>query len=492
MKIAMVFGKGFDGCGVQRSGVEFQNWAIRVGMQFDVFELVERSFARASGHPFSGTVVRFKPSEMKTVAKRLTEYDVVILQSIPSFKHLASTSISFYYDLVRSLSASQAIVVSVMNEIIQPNIDCFPLWLPILNESDLIYVFSEKVWFAQNITKILPSKVVGDRVRRFKIWTDVDGLKEKYFDSVKLADKAKRLTYVGRWSTMKDPRRVLDLADHLFEIDPKFQCLIHGIEKSIGAKADIVGGPIASYKGGPPPEDWGHHNTVYSLKFDGDYDFNPPKVPVFGPYTHSNGMRYIAESLFCASFFRLPKQPENYGDRMENTQIEMIACGSIPVFDSHYGAHNMSSSGVTYDSIDHLAIWSDKSDLRATAEKLVDIADNTSEQDKYRESGLAFIKSEFNSNINLPTMLDDIVRIGKDPGKFNGVRDFLDHVYGQTAGGLVTAKWESLISNGQVPAVGFKQFSDKIFSVFEGKKRTTVMDLSKVMDRADLSTFFND
>ena len=55
MKIAMIFGKGLDGCGVQRGAVEIATWAQRNQVKFDIFSMKGRSFARAKGHSMPKT-----------------------------------------------------------------------------------------------------------------------------------------------------------------------------------------------------------------------------------------------------------------------------------------------------------------------------------------------------------------------------------------------------------------------------------------------------
>ncbi len=47
MKIAIVFGKGLDGCGVEKFGYEFQR---HMPDEVDIYDLQERGFTRSGGH----------------------------------------------------------------------------------------------------------------------------------------------------------------------------------------------------------------------------------------------------------------------------------------------------------------------------------------------------------------------------------------------------------------------------------------------------------
>jgi len=96
MKIAIIFGKGLDGCGVQRSAIEMATWAKRNNVKFDVYEYVGRTFCRAGGQKFPDKHNKFDITQLDELAVRLdNEYDIVILNSYPSIKQGSRTSSTF-------------------------------------------------------------------------------------------------------------------------------------------------------------------------------------------------------------------------------------------------------------------------------------------------------------------------------------------------------------------------------------------------------------
>jgi len=450
MKIAMIFGKGLDGCGVQRGAVEIATWAQRNDVKFDIYYMKGRSFARAKGHSMPTEPIEFKHSEIPSLVERLnSDYDIVILNSYPSSKHDPQAIMSFYENLVKKIE--EPVLVGMMHEIKKANIDAIPMILPILNYCDIVYNFSEKTFFSNEFSSYFSSKILGERTKRFKMWIDLNEMKKNYRDVYSLKDKDKKLMYVGRWTSMKDPRRVLDLYPTMKEKDPNFRLALHGIERSIGAKFDIID----------------HPNSVYDLNFNG-YDWDVDGVPTFGPYDYADGMELISKSLFACSFYRLPKEPHNYGDRMEYTQIEIIGCGTIPVFDKHYGEHNIDSNGNRYIDNDYLAVWSSRDDLGETADKLISIADSPSEQKKYRDSSFDFIDREFNADNVLPEMFDYILKTGKDNNKFSNDRDLLTHLFRDDR---AFNDYLEILEQGKVPAVGIKQVTNQSLCFFEKKAR---------------------
>lgn len=462
MKIAIVFGKGLDGCGVQRGAIEIATWAKRNGVQFDVYEYTGRTFCRSAGQKFPDKHSKFDASQLDEVAVQLNEnYNIVILNSYPSNRQGSQNVIDFYNKVMKKLE--KPIIVGMMHEILRMNVDRIPMLIPILNRCDIVYNFSEKTNFSRELSSILPSKVLGERMRRFKMWVDLKELKENYRDVYPLEGKRKSLTYVGRWTTMKDPRRLLDMYPIMKEKDPNFHLLMHGIEKSVGAAKDIIRQP----------------NTFYKLYFKGQYDWTVPGVQVFGQYKHNEGMKAICDSLFACSFFRLPKAPNNYGDRMEYTQIEIIGCGSIPVFDKHFGENNYDSNGNRFIDTPHLAVWSDRNDLEETCDKLISVAGDPSEQKKYRDSGYAFIDKEFNADVVLPKMFDDILKIGKDTGRMDD-KELVVNFFGKEN---AYEDFCSLMNAGKPPAMGLKEYEDKVLSYFatpKGKREEAFYYTEKV------------
>lgn len=450
MKIAMIFGKGLDGCGVQRGAVEIATWAQRNNVQFHVYSMKGRSFARAKGHSMPIEPVEFKHTEIPSLVEKLnSNYDTVIINSYPSSKHDPAAIIAFYENLVKKID--KPVLVGMMHEIKKANIDAIPMILPILNYCDIVYNFSEKTFFSSEFSSYFPSKTLGERTKRFKMWIDLTELKKNYRDVYNLSDKDRKLMYVGRWTSMKDPRRVLDLYPTMKERDPSFKLALHGIERSIGAKYDIID----------------HPNSVYDLNFNG-YDWDVDGVPTFGPYNYAQGMELISKSLFACSFYRLPKEPHNYGDRMEYTQIEIIGCGTIPVFDKHYGEHNFDSNGNRYIDNDHLAVWSSREDLGETADKLIEIANNPSEQKLYRDSSFSFVDREFNADNVLPEMFNYIMTTGKDCNKFSNDKDLMTHLFQSDK---AFGDYLEIREQGKIPAVGIKQVANQSLCFFEKKAR---------------------
>lgn len=448
-KIAMVFGQSIEGCGVTRIGTEMQIWAKRIGLNFDVYSYDERKYNRRDAHALD--FIPFMKDDIPNTVQRLNEYDAVIFNSYPSAKFDNESIKAFYYDLVKQIST---IKVGFMHELNKTNIDKVPYLLYLMNDMDLIYNFGESTWFAKEMDKAFPSKKLGERIKKFTMMFNFEGLKH-YRDEYPLESKDRKLVYCSRWTTMKGPRRVLELADLFKAKGSEITCELKGIERSIGAKGDIFDHPNTLDCTGKEPKGDGY-------------------VPVYGPYVRDEGMEYMAKNLFVASFYRMPKDPNAYGDRMEFAQIESIAVGSIPVFDKHWGENNRTKDGRRYIDIPYSAVYGDIDNLEETVNQIIEINNSKELQEKYRETSYQIAKSEFDVNEVMPEMINYILSVGKDTNKFKTEEELLLHLTNSQEFVELAIEEEN---KGEILVTGVRELcgeKDIFLCVLDGKKEKEI------------------
>lgn len=450
MKIAIVFGKGLDGCGVEKFGYEFQR---HMPNEVDIYDLQERGFTRSGGHIKDS--ISFKAEEIPEVAKKLNDnYDIVMLNSYPSPLHKQSTVKSFFEDLV--LKIEKPILVGMMHEIKRMNFDRIPLHIPIANQCDIIFNFSTETSYAKDISSILTDKKLGERIARMKLPFTVSDY-EKYW--VPFKDKRRSCIYASRWTTMKDPKRMVDM----FNLDKDFHYSIHGIERSIGAKFDII------------------DITNWTDKFEG-YNYDSDICESFGPYEYEDGMNLISNSMFGYSGYNLPKERHNYGDRFEYAQMEIIAVGTVPVFDKDYGENNIDEKGRRFIKSD-IAIWSDRNNLEETRDKIHELANNEMLYANYLADGIEFLYQEADASNVIPPMLKHIETVGKQTDKMS-VNQLVEKCFGKTAIDTFTD-----ILDNHIPAFGAKEYIEQQLSYFEKKKRIVHTKI-KDLNTTSLESFF--
>lgn len=470
-KIALVLAKNVEGCGVTRCVTEMWQWGKKNNVQIDVFAYDEFAHSRGKSHILEYT--KFKQGDLPQLVNTInTTYDTVIFHSYPSSKFSKEAVYDFYHVFIKNITI---IKVGFMHELTKSNIDKIPYLIPLMNQMDTIFTFTQDSFFSKSITNLLPSKIIGKNLKKYTMMFDFEKfseLREKYT----LDNKDKKIVYVSRWTTMKDPRRLILLHPILKNIDSGLTTELRGIERSMGAKVDIFDMP----------------NVYDNTK---KYPCGPiDGVPVYGPYIHAEGLDYMARNLFVASFYRMPKDPQGYGDRMEYTQIESIAVGSIPVFDKHWGENNRTKDGRRYIDIPYSAIYSDVDDLEATAQKLKEVSLDKTAQQKYLDVSYEIVKNEFDIQKVMPQLLSDIFENGFDKHKYNSEEDVIMAI---TSNPEFVDLYREYNNKKDIVVFGIKELTNNIFAIVDGKrelevktwkkpKKSVVKDEQVVQDNDDM------
>ena len=97
MKIAIIMGRGIEGCGVTKFTVEQTKWLAKNGHEFTVFSSKDKSWTRKNAHDVSNVVqLKFaKPEETNKLIAGCNAADVVIINSLPSIGHPDECIIQF-------------------------------------------------------------------------------------------------------------------------------------------------------------------------------------------------------------------------------------------------------------------------------------------------------------------------------------------------------------------------------------------------------------
>lgn len=453
-KIALIFGLSIEGAGATRNGSEMQHWCDKNGVDFKIFSYDESKFLREDSHKISYT--KFGSGDMDDVVRELNTYDIVMFNTYP-FPRVGQVAYeNFYHKFVKKITALK---VGFMHEINKVIIDKIPYIIGLMNEMDVIYTFGVDTWFSKNTSALLPSKKPNERIKKFTMWFNFE-LLEEYRKNVNLSDKEKKMLYLGRFVSTKDVPRVLELGAKLIEKDPSFKTVIRGIDTSIGAKVSVLD----------------HLNTINHLPKEPKVNANGC-VPVYGPYVRDEGMNEMAHSLFGVSFWNMKKRGvEEYGDRMEYTQIETIAVGTIPVFDKHWGENNRTLEGTRYIDIPYSAIYCDREKLDETADELIKIANDPELQEKYRNSSYNIAKQEFDADIVLPRMFSEMLAVGKDTDKFKSDDELLLSI---TNNPEFVEDAKKLVVNGDTVVYGYRELPNNILAVTDGSKQKEIKKYKK-------------
>jgi glycosyltransferase involved in cell wall biosynthesis len=435
LKIATIYGQGIEGCGVTRGGVELELWADKTGATVDMYALSFKKYARSKSHEIKN-LVYFAEDEFLEIAKTINEkYDIVIFNNYPNFKFPHKVQYDFYHNFYMKIQ--KPIKAIYIHEIHKVNIDKLTYLIPVLYNADIVFHFDTDTWFSKTIDKLNIQKI-NKRLFKYILWINLDDLNTwrlKYKDN-----KTKGIISVTRWSSLKNVRRSIDLMAATKKLDNTWHNEVYGIERSIGAKVDILDYEKAIYV------------NTNGTKVNEEHG----EVCVYGPVARNVGIDLVASHTFASSFFSLPKKTENYGNRMEYTQIEIIGAGTIPVFDLNWAQHNTIRNGTKYVDIPYSAIYTDGSDIPELAKYLVDLSNNEVEMQKYLDTSYELIKNEFDADKIIPETIELIFKVGKNPNQKSIYDIYTELVHEDYAKDIIKLEEE-----GKIPALGIGELENK-------------------------------
>jgi hypothetical protein len=200
---------------------------------------------------------------------------------------------------------------------------------------------------------------------------DFNSLK-KYWKPVE--EQKRRVSYFGRFAGFKDPKRIIEMQPLLSQQNIISE--LRGIERSIGS-LDLFYDDLKD-------RDNSYKKNIYEVKNNEIIEQTIEKAYIYGPYNRLEGIQELSTSMFGADFYNLDE--EAYGDNMEFAMCEIIASGSIALFDSHWAINCKHANGTLFNDIKDFAIYSDKNNFQATVDEMVELANNNELRQKRRLS----------------------------------------------------------------------------------------------------------
>ena len=98
LRIATVYGQGIEGCGVTRTTVELELWAVKTKAIVHTYALSLKKYTRTGAHEIKN-LHYFDTKEILETAKKINEeYDIVMFMNYPHNKFPHEVIKSFYYN----------------------------------------------------------------------------------------------------------------------------------------------------------------------------------------------------------------------------------------------------------------------------------------------------------------------------------------------------------------------------------------------------------
>lgn len=395
MKIAIISGRGIEGCGATKNILEIQKYCTKHGVDYSTIVANDKKFSRGHSQPMVTDVCL--PMHLKenidTMIKEALTCDVALLCSIPA-KDVKPEAIENFLTLVCEIKKQMPIAYIQTDHSIQ-SIRRNAETLEIMKSVDAVLTHSAEGDFAKYIQK----NGFNCPVWVYPVGIDFDAQREKYWKPADEVD-LKALKFIGRSSGWKNPGLFVDIGREL--IKEGYTATLEGMERSISYVSIF-------YKEGQRKNGFIDKVTDRLYKENAFDKVDSENVYIFGPYVNSECMERVSKTGFTSDLYKLP--PQKYGMSLEYCQSEPVGAGSIPILHKHYGDHARYMKGGNLISQDSGTVWYDPENPNAALDYIRQLSSDKKLFDSTREKCFEFWKTHADNEVVHPILIDCLDRL---------------------------------------------------------------------------------
>ena len=419
MKIAFIFGKGIDGCGVTKGAHIFEDWLVSKGHTTLIVDFDnDQSFVRAKDTTWKGDVLRVEKhhniQDMKNIISTLNEYDIAIFHSHPTRKQFN------YVDRYREFVSQILNPIIVMHDhaITKNNINMIPQATELFAMADIGVVQSFNGFSKEAYTTI--DKSFTERIIENPIW-----IKPYIYDKYRKSfdERRKHFLYIGRMSSIKDPAMIPRMEPYL----SGWELSLIGCEKSISSVSYLTD----SLETNPAPYVPEFKDKILFHTLNKKDVYNIPKgelnknttIKSYDRYKYDFGMNELGSSIASWCGYRL-QNPSEYGHRMEYTMIESYLL-SLPVISRHFAENAFSPEGKLWKYYD-CALISQAREEENLADELNRICNSKNEWEERTKACQELIYKFNDIDVIGQQFLDFVIQKGKRNNKIDFIESIKD------------------------------------------------------------------
>lgn len=405
MKVAFIFGKGIDGCGVTRGALIFEKYLNENGHTTMVVDFDNgQSFGRAKNSQWIGEVYKVnkaEPDVNNKIVNFVNSCDIAIFHSHPTRKQ------ALFTDRYRRFLENIDSPIKVIHDhsIAKTNINAIPQACEIFSHADVAVIQSLDGFSKEAYTNF--DQGLEDKLIENPIWIvpqDFDKFNKSF------EDREDHLLYLGRMSPLKDPAMICRIQPHMKD----WKLSIIGCENSISS--------VSMYSEdlsiNPSPYVPAYRPMIYqhNLTKDGTYKLSEKeqakdgKISSYDSYLYDWGMEQLGSCKASWCGYKL-SNPDEYGTRMEYTMIESFLL-TLPIINRHFAENAYAPDGRKWGDI-YGPLISQAREEKELSETLLSMT-----KEEWNERTQACRKLIFDFN-DIQTMgnkfLDTILAHGKRP-----------------------------------------------------------------------------
>ena len=397
MKVAIIMGRGIEGCGVTKFTVEQTKWLTKNGHTFTVFSSKDKSWTRKNAHDVSN-VVQLKLAKAEETNKMIAgcnEADVVIINSLPSIGHPDECINQFK----RALNEITKPVVLIQHDHSSHSIRRNAAIDESIRKASILFGHSANNDFAKHVATVTGGGGLAGffgedeskTILNFQPGLDFDSVRAKYWKPIEEQDSIMN-KWIGRTTSWKGYVQMFKFHNEFLRPND-YITTFEGIEKSPA----YLGFRELSEFNGMIDKDI---NTIALEKDQPAY--------VFGPFINDQMLERMSKVAFG---YQLSVLDERFIQRsIEYTHCEVVCSGVIPVFRKSYGERctHRHYGKKLIDCENTGTIWLDDNDMQPAFDLLNKLAADPVLRNQYREQAFEFYKLHQDSQYTFAEMFEQI------------------------------------------------------------------------------------
>ena len=397
MKVAIIMGRGIEGCGVTKFTVEQTKWLAKNGHQHVVYSSKDKSWTRKNAHDVSNVIqLKFaKAEETNKMIQGCNEADVVIINSLPSISHSDECIAQFK----RAIEEIKKPLVLIQHDHSSLSIKRNAALDESINKAKIIFGHSRGNDFAKYVSSLTEGGALASffeednskTILNFQPGMDFDSVREKYWLDI---DQTRPMEHkwIGRTTSWKGYVQMFKFHNEYLRPNG-YLTTFEGIEKS---PAYLGFRELSEFHGMIDKD-------ITTIKLEQ----NQPAY-VFGPYINEQMLYRMASVGFG---YQLSLLDARFIERsIEYTHCELAAVGVVPVFRKSYGERctHRKFGDKLINCKDTGTIWLDDNDMQPAFDLVNKLANDKILRDEFREMAFEFYKSHQDSQYTFAEMMKQI------------------------------------------------------------------------------------
>jgi hypothetical protein len=323
-KIAIVLGRGTEGCGVTQCAIQMQKVTGA-----DILSAKDKKWGRAKGLDIRQEEFMMG-AEWKHYAQKINEnYDLCIIYSIPSKSHPQDCQDNFV-SFLKAINIRKAFInVDHKAASIARNANL----KEVCENVDVIMTHS----LENDFSKFMQKNKIQTPLTKMGLGFDYDGHRAEHWRPIEF-QQHNVVRWIGRTAMWKGPNLMIDFhQDALMENG--FITVLEGLEASIQY-------PLVLYRDNAAEKPQDRRKVVNYFRPEKEYNevkFTPDLYGkeevgngayLYPQYINSEAMFRMSLSAFGSDLYHL--KAETYGNNIENCHAECVASGTVPLFHKHF------------------------------------------------------------------------------------------------------------------------------------------------------------